>query len=124
MSDLVAWIDPPRLIPILRMLVLVGWSFVVMWTPGASRALFGGKLIKAGLMLTGVAIISFQLNVLSGSIAPRTDYWSSINLAALAVAAAIFLVVLLPRSPNANKGAVTLTALAITAACIVGGSLA
>uniref|UniRef100_UPI0035CBB664 hypothetical protein n=1 Tax=uncultured Sphingomonas sp. TaxID=158754 RepID=UPI0035CBB664 len=117
-------IEPYHLNSILRLLVMVGWAFVVLWTPGASRTLFGGKLIKAGLMLTGVAIISFQLNVLSGSVPPRTDYWSSINLAGVAVAAAIFIVVLLPRSPHANKAAATLAPLAIIAACIVGGSLA
>ncbi|MGY2732404.1 hypothetical protein [Sphingomonas sp. UYP23] len=116
--------DAHHLNNILRLLVLVGWSFVVMWTPGASRALFGGKLIKAGLMLTGVAIISFQLNVISGSISQSIDYWTSINLAAVAVAAAIFIAVLLPRAPHPNNGAVSLASLAIIAACIVGGSLA
>lgn len=117
-------IEAHQINSVLRLLVLIGWAFVVMWAPGPSHALLGRKLLKAGLMLTGVAIISFQLNVISGAVPPRVDYWSSVNLAAIAVAAAIFIAVLLPRSPRTNRGAVTLASLAIVAACVVGGSLA
>lgn len=117
-----------HLIPILRLLVLVGWTIVSLWAaPAYRRAIIGeavdGDYKQVALAVVGVGLVYFQVNAFRLS-PPRTDPGTFAGLLLLAVAAGIvFVFVHLPRTPDGHKRALARTYLAILIACIIGGSL-
>ena len=116
-----------HLIPILRLLVLVGWSMVTLWAaPAYRRVVFGhtadGDFKQVALAVVGLALVYFQLNAFG--LPPRTDDGTAAGLLLLAVGAGIvFVFIHLPRTPDGHKRSLALTYLAILVACVVGGSL-
>jgi hypothetical protein len=114
-------------IPILRLLVLVGWSMVTLWAaPAYRRAVLDqaadGDYKQVALAVVGVALVYFQVNAFR--LPPRTDAGTAAGLFLLAAGAAIvFVFIHLPRTPPGHKRALALTYLAILIACIVGGSV-
>jgi hypothetical protein len=116
-----------HLIPILRLLVLVGWSMVTLWAaPAYRRAVLGvaadGDYKQVALAIVGFALVWFQVNAFG--LPPRTDYGTAAGLTLLAVGAGIvFVFVHLPLTPDDHKRGLALTYLAILVACVIGGSL-
>ena len=116
-----------HLIPILRLLVLVGWSMVTLWAaPAYRRAVLGhaadGDYKQVALAVVGIALVWFQVNAFR--LPPRTDPGTAAGLLLLAVGAGIvFVFIHLPRTPDGHKRALALTYLAILVACTIGGSL-
>jgi len=119
-----------ELVAALRLAVLVGWSIIALWAlPSLGRALDArdrdGDWPQVALAIVGVSLVGFQVNVLSGSVPPRSDYWSAVFLLGLALGAAVVIyLVHLPRTPAAHKRALVWSNLGILALCLLGGFVA
>ena len=93
-------------IPILRLLVLVGWSMVTLWAaPAYRRVVLGhtadGDYKQVALAVVGVALVYFQ--VIAFGLPPRTDPGTAAGLLLLAIGAGIVFVFVHPRSMGAGE---------------------
>lgn len=119
----------PDMVQIARLVALVIWSIIVLWAaPAYRRAILGPAHAddwkQCAVGAVGVAVISFQVRVLSGWVEGQADYWTASSLVLIAIAGLmVMLFVHLPRTPDGHKRAMLFSHAGVVFLCVIGGLL-